>query len=521
MKTLDLRMTLTEPTVLSTTAATTGAAMTSDYIPGGRLLGWVASRLYTRLNGTDAFTLFHSGQVRFNDGLPLFEDSAATLDTVALPVPFCLAWHKEDADARNPALAVNTLTTSLADEPMERAAGGHVEGRNLRSVTAAIDWGRKTAINPKKGRAEEAQLFGYAALRLGQRFLASIEFDDGVAQSLIDAVQNLFPDTIHVGKSRAAEFGAIAVEVLPRDQAPQFRALPSHPPRDDETVLWLLSDLAVPGPEGGYGLVPKGPDVGLTEGHPFDATRSCVRTATYAPFNGAMRARMPQRLVIRRGSVLVFKGTRTSDAAGPILRAGLHQEQGLGRMWVDPAPLRAGEALGDWRLDLPLPASPTETADTPPAYVARLAQACDLDPLGPLIEAEEHAQTLREIYDSARAANGPSSQGGPKASQWNRVRGVVTENADNGEALYEQLFLGNSAVCNPEKNQEEWGCRYAYVAGAHFSGWFERTFFPDKGTRPPDRRTLLLFLRLAADVAREKLDGGSTPEKLQNAESAG
>ena len=502
MKRLDLRMKLTEPTVLSMTAATTGAPTTADHIPGGRLLGWMASRLYNSLSKADAFAVFHSGQVRFLDGLPLDQTGSNQPESVALPTPFCLAWDKQDGEGRNPAAAINCLADNEVPEALIRANGGHVEGRNLKSVHPDIEWGRKTAVNPTSGRAQEGQLFGYAALRSGQSFLAGIEFDDGVAEALFDKVSGVFPGTMHVGKSRAAEFGAIAVERLGEDQAPAFENLPCAEPRNGETVLWLLSDLAFAGPGGGYGLEPRGPDVGLSEGHRFRPDRSFVRTATYAPFNAALTARMPQGLVIRRGSVLVFEGGDAGTVQRPILRAGLHQEQGLGRMWVNPEPILSGGQLDYWTLESRENAASFESCEEP-SYVNRLRQAIDLDPIAPLIEAEHLAAELRSIYRDARAANGPAHQGGPKPSQWNRVQTTVRTESDD-QALFRTLFESDHAVCKSDR-PSDWGCVYGLGSETTFSAWLKDAFFSQLEQRAVDRRALLFFLRLAANVAGEEL----------------
>ncbi len=59
-----------------------------DYIPGNMFLGAVAQKLYSGLQ-EKAFEVFHSGRVRFGDGLPLTPGGQP-----ALPMPLCLHGKK-------------------------------------------------------------------------------------------------------------------------------------------------------------------------------------------------------------------------------------------------------------------------------------------------------------------------------------------------------------------------------------------------------------------------------------------
>lgn len=98
MRTQGIRITLQEDCVFSAGMATEGGHEGLDRIPGQALLGVAAARLYRELSTEEAYTVFHSGRVRFGDGLP------APDGTPAVPVP--LAWHHpkeddpEDGDGR-------------------------------------------------------------------------------------------------------------------------------------------------------------------------------------------------------------------------------------------------------------------------------------------------------------------------------------------------------------------------------------------------------------------------------------
>lgn len=70
---------LEQPLIVTQQAASAGAQLSLDYLPGSLLLGLAASRLYAELSEDDAWTLFHSGMVRFGDGLPWVDEELACL----------------------------------------------------------------------------------------------------------------------------------------------------------------------------------------------------------------------------------------------------------------------------------------------------------------------------------------------------------------------------------------------------------------------------------------------------------
>ena len=107
--------------------------------------------------------------------------------------------------------------------------------------------------------------------------------------------------------------------------------------------VWLLSDVALVDRFGQAALIPAAAMLGLPEGGIFQPQDSAIATRRYAPWNGALKARDIERQVIAAGSVLTFfykGGAPEWDANRPAV-AGLWQEAGLGRLWIDPPLLRA------------------------------------------------------------------------------------------------------------------------------------------------------------------------------------
>lgn len=88
MNTATLELELLDDLVISARAASVGGHLSLDYIPGGTILGAAAALLYGKgpFAGDTAYRVFHSGNWRFGNGLPLDDQGR-----VGWPVP--RAWH--------------------------------------------------------------------------------------------------------------------------------------------------------------------------------------------------------------------------------------------------------------------------------------------------------------------------------------------------------------------------------------------------------------------------------------------
>lgn len=71
---MKFKVTLSTDVVLNVKSATDGNNQTLDFIPGNNFLGIVAGRLYQKVDTQTAWTLFHSGKVRYGDAHPLVDN---------------------------------------------------------------------------------------------------------------------------------------------------------------------------------------------------------------------------------------------------------------------------------------------------------------------------------------------------------------------------------------------------------------------------------------------------------------
>jgi len=448
-----LKITLLDDVVLSQRNATSGGHETLDYIPGQALLGIAASRLYPKLSLPAARQLFHSGQLRFGNGLP----ARGNGETAERGWPMPLAWHQAKGDSQNGAdrlqadRVYNMVHASAIPDPENPKH--HLQPEQLRQgyvfadgslVRPARNQRLKTAITPGEGRAAEGQLFGYEALCAGQSFIAEIEADEDIDQTHFQSVIDALTGERLLGRSRSAEYGRVRIEPVSLPGPETGRA-------EKTLTLWLLSDLAPVDIHGQPTLALDPAALGIGPGRLL-AEQSFLRTRRYSPWNARRRGPDSERVVYQQGGVIRFEldqapdqDTLTRLAAG----IGLHREGGLGKVAVQPSLLAS---------DHPQFASPAEAADHPgqarperpqSALIAWLEdrrqdeQVTDLgrDQLDALI------RDWRAALNSARSLQGvPGDKNfGPSAAQWGRVMELANQ-SDQADELMERLFQGNSAI---------------------------------------------------------------------------
>ena len=445
------RVTLEQDVIISRSAATAGEHETLDHLPGSLFLGLAAGRLYADLRADQAWQVFHSGAVRFCDGLPESEPGAP-----GWPVPLALH-HYKDEDVKRPAPGVEhpRLDTDRLLNLMHHAPDSVRQPRQLRGghVDACGRWIRprtrqslKTAIAPETGRVEAGQLFGYEALERGQRFVFELQTDTSVDDAIVQRLHASLDGPARLGRSRSAEFGRVQIE--PLDSPPPSPA--SVASEDDTLTLWLLSDLALRDEQGQPTLQPSPQHLGLPTGTHWDHEKSFLRTRSYSPYNGKRRGRDADRQVIARGSVLHYTlPPGTPAEALPALEHGLghYREAGLGQAVARPRMI-AGKSL---QVEAP-PAHTTDAGPVPPApdsallrRLRRMAASAGLE-----VDAERHAravfEALVESLGKARSWQGvppntPLAEAEvPGRSQWGRLRDAANRHRGDPDGLWRALF---------------------------------------------------------------------------------
>ncbi|MBF0422020.1 MAG: hypothetical protein HQL73_03415 [Magnetococcales bacterium] len=458
---------LLENLICQSSNASVGLPPGLDCIPGNMFLGAAAKKLYDGLK-EKAFAVFHSGQVRFGDGLPLAPDGQP-----ALPMPLCLYEKKYSGNSLDHSDRLNgaAIRNAWAD------ASDLDQYKQLRHgfLTLAGHWLRprqsvtmKTAIDPETGRAFTGRLFGYHGLTAGQSFWSGLEADESIDPELFEQVAKSLEGRLRLGNSRNAEFGSI--------QATRMKGLTkglfSHGEVLGKTrlTLWLLGDLLALDPHGMPTLTPLPQWLGLPIGQ--IRTEKCfLRHHVYAPFNGKRRHQDPERSCIKAGSILHFELDLPMEVSHQHLLdrgLGVHREAGLGRVLANP-PLLLPSSL-DFQKTSPLLTVPTtrerpETGTHPlVGWLRNRVHGRETrDRNGHL--AETMRPWLVSLYTNARRLNAlpDTIPVGPGASQWSAVMSLARTARDD-VALMARLFgtpdktkcRDSSGLCSERAGGQGW-----------------------------------------------------------------
>lgn len=479
---------LLEDCVFSARSATEGGHESLDRIPGAALLGATAARLYAQLSPRDAYAVFHSGRLRFHDGLPL------ACDAVGYPVP--QAWHHRKTEKAHADYAVRASAERIFNAIPERifnllhgqippgSDGFPAQPKQLRKgyihangvySQPAHELRLKTAIDAKTGRAADAQLFGYDALLRGQRFAAAVEADGDFDPELFARVVKALTGTALLGRSRSAEYGAVRIE-------PTELPWPEPGPATDRLTLWLLSDLAPCDELGQPTLELSATHLGFVEGSAniiWDKT--FLRTRRYSPWNAARQGYDRERMVFTAGGVITLELAASLDPRTlATLQAGIsqHREAGLGRLWVNPPLLAtpnpvfsASASAQDVR--------PQPTRPDHPLIVWLEAQNSAWKTAAEE-RAREIATKFHDALDNARRAAGVPEHAtdfGPSKSQWGKVLEAARQ--CGGHALYDKLFEGDGAVI--KKDMPGWKVETPLRPGEWktLAAWLREQLAPD------------------------------------------
>lgn len=456
MKRWSITLNLLDDLVLSRRSATLGDHQALDRIPGATLRGACAARLYSAL-GDKAWTVFHSGQVRWLDGLP-----ADSHGQRSAPVP--LSWHRDKGNVQAETMTGgywngSALFNLAADS---RAMGEECQPKGLRegyvgpggeALLPRRRFRLMTAI-ADDGQVADGQLFGYESLAAGQRFVAALEVDDGVEDAVVQQLCAVLQGRLSLGRSRSAQYGRVQANIAPW-AAP---APPPLPQPGQPLHLLLMSDLCLRDRQGRPTLTPDAASLGLPEGVRVDSQRSSVRTRRYSPWNAYRNGPEMERQLLGAGGVI----TLVSDSgwSGPLIQhltagLGCDRAQGLGEVWVQPpllaevnprftAAARAPAAAPIARPDSPLLKWLTRDGATQPQSRSDLAAWSSTT----LTALKQRWQTLRS-YQAIPA----SAEWGPGASQWGALAAEAAR-ASTVKDLQSALLGDDGIVSRKLKNAQ-------------------------------------------------------------------
>lgn len=426
-----------------------GARRSKDYLPGHLFLGVAAARLYQTLaaQGDDAWTVFHSGKVRFGDALPLDRNN-----NTAYPMP--RLWHTEGKQSGG---EKHITAHNLALKPNQGHRGvkqGFVTDQGL-LIRPKTDLRLKTAVDRHTGSARDQRLFGLHAVKAGSRFRFTLEADADVCDDLFRQVQEAVTGERRLGASRSAEYGRVQIT-----KAEVGTPRPSGESPDNLLVLYLLSDMAMVDIMGQPITLPTLADLGLgSEGEPIPE-KSFVAHHRYTPYNAHIRRCELERHMISAGSVLTYhrpSGLTVQEAASRLAgRVGLYRQSGMGHIWVNPPMLLEKEATFNLGDEAPLQA-PRAVPDHPLAVWLKDRTEVEQKAAAARSLADVWLKDLEACYKTAAQLDAQplGVRVGPSPTQWGRVRTLARNPFHQAERLRAALFDGEQAVC--KEGDPDWG----------------------------------------------------------------
>lgn len=482
-------LTLLDDVVLSRRNATTGDHESLNHIPGSALYGCVAARLYGSLKASgQAWTVFHSGQVRFGDALPLARDGQR-----ALPMP--LSWHTNKADPPGPPFdngwwqgehIVNRADSSLSEqgattwralrEGYVTAAGHYLQPLRQRRMMTAID---------DDGVAASGQLYGYQSLREGQQFQSLLLFEPDVGHDLMQAVrQTLDGTSLRIGRSKASHYGRVHARV---GETTDWTAQVDADPDPCRLTLWLLSDASLRDPWGQPTLNPQAEVLGLP-GATLNKAHSFLRSRRYSPWN-AYRA-MPEleRQVLTAGGVIALQRPGQPFTADELMRLqcdgiGCGRVLGLGAVAVNPSLLRgvhpqrlaATAQQSQGQLSTSNTDTPSPTAALDPSARRWLAIVQGRAKRGNHADTAdkwvaEQLMALRLRWTAIRSYQGwrDDRAHGPAATQWGNI-GWRLDRVENWADVHESLLAAHGVAPPEDADWDGSECRAPNASPARAS----------------------------------------------------
>lgn len=416
---------LIDPLITSASIATEAVPEALPYIPGAMLLGAAAAKGYASgLPQQEASRLFHSGSVKFGDGLPI-----DTKGQIGLPNPVSLHFPKgADPFDRDKLVDFSGAERLIAHEQLR----GKALSADCLHIPVKTSATMRTAIDRGTGRAAESQLFGYKMLDAGQFFLASI--DANSQEDMDNILAYLTPGDLFLGRSKSGEFGRVRITF---SNLPEFD---SGGEIKGDTYLWCLSDLWAHDANGVPTLAPDASFFGSSG--VVDWSRSFTRNRMFSPYNAKWQSRGAERALIQRGAVFVIKDGSMKTGS---THFGMGLELGYGHVLVsDCSPKETLAALSAFSITLPIGAT------SPPPEQTKFLDWLAGRSQGEGLDASKYLDTLIKHYEAAKHIAGYPV--GPGPSQWGSLKTIL----QRGEEV--DSFLNST---RGESKRRQWGAIYA------------------------------------------------------------
>ncbi|EIM72572.1 hypothetical protein A3SI_19651 [Nitritalea halalkaliphila LW7] len=424
MNTYNFTCTLLSEVVLNASLATEGNMSSLDYIPGSNFLGIAASHLYKDRDSSEAYQLFHSGEVKFGDARVA---SNACQPTYQVPFSFyqekgednliqsCVYLHHLLSSDNYP------LNQSGARNQLRQSRSGYLTIKSVLANKVAKRFSLKSAYDREKRTSLTGAMFGFEAIAKGTVFIFSVMAED---QALLDRVAEVLIGRQRLGKSKTAEFGQVLIEK--KDNVDILEVFSS----EEYTLVYAESNLCFFDEVGQPTFQPSATDLGL-DGGTIDWSKSQIRTYSYSPWNGIRKTTSTQRHCIAKGSVFYVVG---ANPKGSTLFVGHHQAEGLGKVIYNPLFLKPKEVGSCSPCQI---LRDTKNEKLGQASATALSDFLTYHKNYKLKELLTSQYVAKKVDDSQKGSRDKFK--GVSSSQWGNIRSIASRSQSSDE-MYSLLF---------------------------------------------------------------------------------
>ena len=384
------RCTLLSDVVISKTAATEKKHQTLDYIPGSYFLGIVAKKLYTTLSLEAAKDLFHNGTVHFGDGQLSLDGTIKALKT-----PLSLHEYKDQPSLDKWQWGDVEIKSDL--QPKQVRVDYLQDGK---IVKVDKSYHLRTAI--ENGTAKEASLFGYQSIKSGQRFVFEVL---STRADLLEIVGKALEGPQHLGKSKSAAYGLVAIEALGAAPIETKKIKAGSKVRVYAEGNWAFFD------DYGHPTFQPTPEQLGIPGGIIDWESSFLQTRNFALYNSKRATRDADIYAIEKGSVMVVKTTADVDLSEGCI--GAYQAIGFGKVQYNP----------EWPIKIESKTDAPSKSFAPPFEVKGHSE--DLGKFNQLTERRQHLLMVADAKEFLRGFQNYASIKKISGSQWSSLEGIL------------------------------------------------------------------------------------------------
>jgi len=437
MKQLRFKCTFLTDVVLNTTAATEGNNTTLDYIPGANFLG-ITAQQYNEYK-EDAYTVFHSGLVRFGDA----HISYNGLRSFKMPVSFFLEKGMEITDQNASLYIHHKISDNIREEnrrlgkQLKQIRTGYfvVDGNNIVQLKIDKSFSLKSAHDVQSRKSKEGQIYGYESLATGTEWIFDVEIENETFH-LLDKIKQSLIGTRRIGRSKTAEYGLVEIEFL------EERNSEITTQQESGTItLYVESCLSFVDKIGQPTLQPEAADLGFPGTASVNWEKSQIVTRIYSPWNNKRKVREADRVCIDKGSVIIVEGISQIDQSLIKKGLGCYTNEGYGKVVINPSFLNAdedGRAKFVIKKQETCSSVETNNKNTAITRASELLQHPVYTYLYNCYEAEQKEQLILKKVDEFVKKEGARYKK-IKPSQWGSIRKIASR-SKNYEELDRQLF---------------------------------------------------------------------------------